>query len=120
MDLTDFLLSFGWSLATLFVWFHTDAIVSYLKLVFPRSSILNDYDKFVEDHSGLYFPVFLYYRYKDCSSRFVVFLVKLQNCPYCLGFWICLLWGTVFAGFWTVGLLYCATLAVFSVVQRVV
>ena len=67
----------------LVIWYNTDAVVEYIKLLgLSRLFKIDDYEQLTlgqgEDFT---YPEYLVFRY-DC------FFTRLLSCPICLGFWL--------------------------------
>lgn len=69
----------------LFIWFKTDFLVSYLKLMNFNTS---EYEERSIDDPDLLFCEFLACKYYD--KKFIFFIFKLLSCPFCLAAWLSL------------------------------
>lgn len=77
--------SICFTIVCLLIWFHTETVVSYAQFFGLRKLFkIND---FVENRTNdftIEYPQWLYKKYPG-------FFTKLLSCPWCIGFWICLL-----------------------------
>jgi pilus assembly protein TadC len=71
------------------LWFETDFIADYLRLLKPNWSIWGEYDKARANYLTQTFIEFLYEESR--GNPFKRFYLKLLNCPFCLGVWLALL-----------------------------
>lgn len=67
----------------LFIWFHTEAFIEYIRYIPPLSKLLKvkEYIEFQKTKDYLNYPLYLSVYYNN-------FFTKLISCPYCLLFWI--------------------------------
>jgi hypothetical protein len=75
-----------WNTMILTLWFKTDVILDYCRLLNIFNKFQTKVIKFLKTNPHLYFPDFLYEQTKK-SSIPIQFLGKLISCPVCLSVW---------------------------------
>jgi hypothetical protein len=68
----------------LFLWFKTDAFISYCELLGVFKTCIKSYYHTV----NLSFPQFLFSMYRNHNKPLFRFVIKLITCPVCLGLWL--------------------------------
>jgi hypothetical protein len=99
----------------LFVWFRTDAFVSYCELFNLFKPTINTFKTTL----NLSFPQFLYVSYKDSDKRVVQFVIKLITCPVCLALWLSILICLFTANLYIIPLVFVLSLLTYFILDRV-
>ena len=108
----DLIAPVGLIASFLFIWFKTDFLYSYLKLV-------NFNFKEYEDQS-IENPDLLLVEYLACKnqgSRFIFFIFKLLSCPFCLAAWLCLC-VSLFYSIKLIGFYYAFSLIAYKILEK--
>jgi hypothetical protein len=99
----------------LFIWFKTDAFVSYSDALGILKPLLRSYFNTV----NLSFPQFLYITYKNSNNRVLRFVIKLITCPVCLSLWLSLITCTLGNCMLLTFTVYIFSLLLYFILERV-
>lgn len=101
-----------------FVWFNTDFLVQYLKLLKPVIP-KNIFNFFLVDawSSGRTdgideYPEYLLVKHINCKNKLICFFLKLISCKICFSVWVSLILSLVFLDLMYVGVVFCLTITV--------
>ena len=96
----------------LFIWFKTDFLVSYLKLINFKTS---EYEERSIDDPDLLFCEYL--ACKDYDKKFIFFIFKLLSCPFCLAAWLSLGVSLIYS-LKLIGVYYALSLLLFKLLEK--
>ena len=109
----SFLCSLSIVLTILFIWFKTNAFVEYCKL-FKLNFLLFNY----KPHN-LSFTEYLYTQKNIIfKNRFIIFCIDIITCPFCLSFWLCLLFASTTLNLLMVFPLYVCSLFLYLILIK--
>ena len=96
-------------------WFYTDWFAHYSQLLNVAEETRIKYMLYIEKYPDKYFPEFLYDLSFYTDNRLTKFLFKLISCPFCLIFWLCVLFSALFCSLVDIAPMY--VLSLFTVLQ---
>jgi len=109
----DLIAPIGLIASFLFIWFKTDFLYSYLKLI--NFSFKEYEDQSIEN------PDYLLTEYLACKNqdkKLIFFIFKLLSCPFCLAAWACLC-VSLFYNFKLLGVYYALSLILYRYLEKV-
>jgi hypothetical protein len=98
------------NISILLIWFKTDAFVEYCKLLKIKIPL---------NTTNTTYPQFLYLTYKN-EKTLRSFVIKLITCPVCLGFWLSVLTGILFADIFSIPILFIATITYYLLLCKII
>lgn len=112
--MVEFFYSLTFTVFFLIIWFKTDVFYQYCEL-FDMHWFLFGYT----ENSTLTFPQYLYTkRHLITKSKYLLFYFKLISCPLCLGFWLSMLFTTVFSSLLLLPAVYLFSILTFLIFSK--
>ena len=108
----DLIAPVGLIASFLFIWFKSDFLHSYLKLI--NLNFKEYEDQTIEN------PDLLLVEYLACKNKenkFIFFIFKLLSCPFCLAAWLCL-GVSLFYNLSLIGIYYVFSLLLFKILEK--
>ena len=94
------------------LWYDTTAVVEYGKIVgLDKILSIEEYNNYILENYESNYPEFL-------SIKKNNFLTRLLACPFCLGFWLCLIASNII-GWYYFSLIYLISLLQYFIIKKV-
>lgn len=95
----------------LIVWFHTEALIEYGKLLgLSRLLKLHEFEKDYMNDFSIEYLMWLRTKYPN-------FLTKLISCPWCIGFWFLFVTSCFTSTFYIFPVIYVFTLVIYMILE---
>ena len=104
------------STSLLYIWFETEAFVTYCESFNMFKSLIRSYYNTV----NLSFPQFLFNNYKNTNNSVFRFVIKLITCPVCLNLWLSFIICTVTGYMSYTFTIYTLSLLLYFTIKRIV